>query len=56
MSPKTPTSPSGSIDFNALVDGSRQLKLSQETNWKWQQDSRSVDQVKAVSYNTKHFS
>ena len=38
----------GSIDFNSLVDGSRQLKLSQGTGWRWQQDSRTPQELDVV--------
>jgi hydroxymethylglutaryl-CoA reductase (NADPH) len=46
--PKSFNSSSGSIDFENLVDGSRQLKLSQETSWRWQQDTRKLDGIDTV--------
>ena len=52
--PRTSNGVSGSIDFTALVDGSRQLKLGKETGWKWQQDTRVQDTIDSVSLNTKH--
>lgn len=39
---------SSSINLDTLIEGSRQLKLSKETGWKWQQDSgdnQAIDKV-----------
>ena len=52
--PRTPNGVSGSIDFAALVDGSRQLKLGKETSWKWQQDARAQDKIDAVSWTIRY--
>ena len=41
---------SGHIDLASLVDGGRQLKLGHETSWKWQIDTRQVDEVEEVCY------
>jgi hydroxymethylglutaryl-CoA reductase (NADPH) len=40
----------GHIDLSALVDGGRQLKLSEDTNWKWQADMRRPEDVGPVGY------
>ena len=48
--PRIPSSSSArSIDFETLANDGRQLKLSQETAWKWQQDSRVADEIQSVS-------
>ena len=39
---------SGSIDFATLVDDSRQLKLNEATNWRWQQDARAPEETESV--------
>jgi len=38
----------GLIDLNYLKDGSRQLRLGQDTQWKWQIDSRTPDEIGPV--------
>ena len=48
--PKTSSGASGSIDLDALIDSSRQLKLGKETSWRWQQDSRAPEDIEAVRF------
>ena len=40
----------GSIDLQSLVDGGRTLKLSDETSWKWQIDTRGVTELDKVTF------
>ena len=50
------SSSAGSIDYETLVGDGRQLKLGQETAWKWQQDSRAADEIQSVSQKLWHLS
>lgn len=38
------------VDLASLLDGGRQLKVGQETGWKWQPEPRDVTDLVIVSY------
>ncbi len=40
----------GPIDLPLLVDGGRQLKMGEDTGWKWQADSQPIDAVDEVGH------
>lgn len=46
--PNAVSSASSTINLETLIDGSRQLKLGEETGWKWQQDSEASEEVDKV--------
>lgn len=44
---------SGSTDLNSLVEGSRRLRLGEETSWKWQADNGVAEDAATVRKRLK---